>query len=268
MAIHPTAVVHPEASVAENVEIGPYAVVGARVTLAAGVRLDAHAAVEGPTTIGEGTRIFSFASVGSDPQDLKYDGEETFLEIGANNLIREGVTISRGTVSGGGVTRIGDNNILMANSHVAHDCVVGSGCIFANSAALAGHVIVEDGAVLGGMAGVHQFARVGRLAMIGAGAMAAQDVPPFTIAQGDRARLFGLNIIGLRRAGFDVDALQPLKAVYRSLFLDGNPLRMAINEARSVHDGISEVHEMLAFIEASQRGVCRAARSEGRGDNG
>jgi UDP-N-acetylglucosamine acyltransferase len=268
MAIHPTAVIHSQATLGDDVEIGPFVVVGQRVTLGDGVRVDAHACVEGPTTIGAGTRLFPFCSVGSDPQDLKYDGEETSLEIGANNIIREGVTISRGTGAGGALTRIGDNNLFMANSHIAHDCHVGSNCIFANSAALAGHVVVGDGAVLGGMAGVHQNVRIGRLAMVGAGAMCAQDVPPFTIAQGDRARLFGLNIIGLRRAGFGHDDVQSLKQAYRTLFLAGTPLRMAITQVREDLGDVAEVAALLAFVEESQRGICRGARHEGRGAKG
>ena len=221
MAIHPTAVVHPEASVAENVEIGAYAVVGSRVSLAAGVRVDAHVVIAGPTTIGAGTRIFSFASVGSDPQDLKYDGEVTALEIGANNLIREGVTISRGTVKGGGVTRIGDNNILMANSHVAHDCVVGSHMVMSSHAAFGGHVVAGDHVNVGWGVGVHQFCRLGNHAMISACSKVVQDVLPFMLVDGVPAEHRSVNKVGLERNGFSSGEIEQTRSLFKILFKEG-----------------------------------------------
>jgi UDP-N-acetylglucosamine acyltransferase len=262
MAIHPTAVVDPGAEVAADVEIEPYAIIQAGVTLHAGVRVGAHAVISGTTIVGEGTRIFPFASLGGDPQDLKYKGEPSRLEIGARNTFRENVTVNRGTAGGGGVTRIGSDNLFMAGSHVAHDCIVGSGVVFANCAAVAGHVVVEDRAVLGGFAGVHQHSRVGRNAMIGAGAMAAQDVPPFTIAQGDRARLFGLNIVGLRRSGYRLEVVQALKAAYRELFHQGMPMRIALEQVREVYADVPEVMELVTFCESSTRGICRSAGAE------
>lgn len=260
MGIHPTAVVDPAAEIGD-VEIGPFAVIGPGVKLEDGVVVMAHAVVIGPTSIGAGTRIHPHATVGGDPQDLKYKGESSSLEIGRDNVIREYVTINRGTEVGGGVTRIGDSNLLMANSHVAHDCQVGSHCIFANSAAVAGHAQIQDRAVLGGLSGVHQHARIGRCAMVGAGAMASLDVPPFTIANGDRARLYGLNIIGLKRAGFNQSSISVLRDAYRELFGGTAPLRMAAERLRERYDQ-PEVHELARFIEGSVRGVCRSAGSE------
>lgn len=261
MPIHATAIVDSSATLGD-VDVGPYAVIGADVTLADGVVVGPHAVLIGPMTIGERTRIHSFATLGGDAQDLKYAGEASSLEIGHDNVIRENVTMNRGTAGGGGVTRVGNHNLFMANSHVAHDCWVGDHCVFANSVALAGHVTVQDNAVLGGLAGVHQHARIGRGAMVGAGAMVALDVPPFTIAQGDRARLFGLNIIGLRRSGFDADRVRRLKDAYRELFGGAAPLRMSAERLREAAEH-EDIVELASFIEASVRGVCRAAGHEG-----
>ena len=257
MPIHPTAIVDAKATLGD-VEVGPYAIIGPDVELADGVVVHAHAVVTGPTRVGPDTRIFSFACVGGDPQDLKYKGERTTLEIGARNTIREYVTLNRGTAQGGGVTRVGDDNLFMAQVHVAHDAQVGSRCVFANSAAIAGHVIVQDNAVLGGLSGVHQHARVGRLAMIGAGTMASLDIPPFSIAQGDRARLFGVNIIGLRRAGLDSARIELLRSVWRELFGGSSPLRMSAERFREAYRDVPEVVELATFILGSTRGVCRA----------
>lgn len=263
MAVHPTAIVDPSAELHDEVELGPYAVVGPGVVLHAGVRVGAHAVVSGPTVVGERTRIFHHAVVGEEPQDKKYEGETTRLVIGKDNTIREFVSINRGTERGGGLTSIGDDNFFMAYSHVAHDCRIGNGCVLANSVALAGHVTIEDNAVLGGLVGVHQHSRIGRCAMLGGGAMAAQDVPPFTIAQGDRARLFGLNIVGLRRNGFDRDTISALKGAYRELFAQGTPLRIALEQVREFYVDVPEVIELVSFIEAaSVRGVCRSAGNE------
>lgn len=262
MPIHPTALVDPGALLADDVDIGPWAWIGAGVTLGAGVSVGAHAVLRGPTTIGPGTRVFHHAVLGEDPQDLKYRGEPSRLEIGAHNVFREFTTVNRGTAHGGAVTRIGDHNLFMAYSHVAHDCTVGSHCVFANAASLAGHVVIEDHAVIGGLAGVHQWSRVGRSAMLGAGGMAAQDIPPFMLAQGDRARLYGLNLVGLRRKGFPLARIQAMKAAYRELFHTGQPLRIALDQAREVYAEVPEVIEIIAFIEGSRRGVCRSAGAE------
>lgn len=263
MAVHPTAIIDDAAVLHDGVDIGPYAVIGADVVLHEGVSVGSHAVVVGPTVVGAGTRIFHHAVVGEEPQDKKYAGGTSRLVIGERNTIREFVSINRGTERGGGLTQVGDDNFFMAYSHVAHDCTVGNGCVLANSVALAGHVTICDHAVLGGLVGVHQHSRIGRCSMLGGGAMAAQDVPPFTIAQGDRARLFGLNIVGLRRNGFDRDTISALKGAYRELFAQGTPLRIALEQVREFYVDVPEVIELVSFIEASSvRGVCRSAGNE------
>lgn len=262
MPIHPTAVVDQGAQLDPSVEIGPYAIIGEGVQLGPNVQVGAHAVVEGLTIVGAGTRIFPHAVIGMDPQDKKYKGEGTRLVIGSDNIFREFSTANRGTQQGGGETRIGDGNLFMAYSHVAHDCIVGSHCVLANCASLAGHVEVQDYAVLGGLVGIHQHTRVGRCAMIGGGGMVAQDVPPFTIAQGDRARLFGLNIVGLRRSGHRLDTITALRNAYRELFHQGTPLRIALEQVREVYAESAEVLELVAFIESSRRGVCRSVSAD------
>lgn len=256
--IHETAIIDPGAELGD-VEIGPYAVIGPAVKLADGVVVEAHAVLQGATSVGSGTRVGPHAVLGGPPQDRKHDGSETRLEIGRDNVFREFTTAHRGSSSGRGLTVIGDDNYFMANSHVAHDCTVGSGCMFANSAAIGGHVEIGDQVILGGLVGVHQHARVGRLAMIGGGGMAAQDVPPFTLAQGDRARLFGLNVIGMRRAGFDLAVVSALKNAWRTLFTSGLPVRHAMARARDEHGDVAQVAELVDFLATSERGVCRAA---------
>ena len=259
MAIHPTAIVDPTAELAD-VEIGPYAIIGAGVVLHQGVTVGAHAVIEGPTAVGSNTHVGHHVVLGGLPQDQKHDPTAaTRLEIGADNVFREFSSAHRGSSGGGGVTRIGDGNYFMANSHVAHDCTVGSGTMFANSAAIAGHVEVQDGAILGGLCAVHQFSRIGRFAMLGGGAMCAQDVPPFTIAQGDRARLYGVNILGLRRGGFDAAAVSRIKDAWRQLFVSDIPRKLALARVEAAHGDVPEVAELIAFVRDSPRGVCRAA---------
>lgn len=262
MPIHPTAIVDPRAELAPTVEVGPFAIVGPGVILHDEVKIGAHAVVTGPTVLGARTHVFPHAVIGEDPQDKKYRGEPTRLIVGTDNIFREFSTANRGTIQGGGETRIGDGNLFMAYSHVAHDCVVGSHCVFANCASLAGHVEIQDHAVLGGLSGIHQFTRVGRCAMIGGGGMVAQDVPPFTIAQGDRARMFGLNIVGLRRVGYKLEVITALRNAYRELFHQGTPLRIALEQVREVYAEVPEVGELVTFIETSRRGVCRSVGAE------
>jgi UDP-N-acetylglucosamine acyltransferase len=260
VAIHPTAIVDPRAELGRGVDVGAYAIVAAGAVLHDGVRVDAHAVIAGPCELGEGSRVHAFACVAGDAQDRKYRGEPSRLVAGRRCVFREGVTVHRGTAAGDGTTRLGDDVLLMAQAHVAHDCRVGSDVVLANGAALAGHVTVGDGAVFGGLAGVHQFCRVGRLAMVGAGAMVAQDVPPFVLAQGDRARLVGLNRVGLRRAGLAQDSIEALARAFRELFLSGRPVRGA---ARAFEvGGAGEVAELVAFCAEPGRGVCRARGEE------
>ncbi|GDX78507.1 acyl-[acyl-carrier-protein]--UDP-N-acetylglucosamine O-acyltransferase [Deltaproteobacteria bacterium] len=258
MAIHPTAIVDPRAQLGADVELGPYAVIEGAVKLGARVQVHAHGMVRGDTEIGADSKVYSFACIGGDPQDLKYRGEPTRLVVGERNSFREFTTVNRGTASGGAITRIGNDNLFMANTHVAHDCTVGDHCVFANSVAIAGHVTIQDRVVLGGLAAVHQQGRIGRCAMVGGGGMAAQDVPPFTIAQGDRARLVGLNVVGLRRAGFSREVMSALKNAYRELFQAGMPLRIAAEQVRAFYNDVPEVIELVDFLETSQRGICRS----------
>ena len=255
--IDPRAVVHSGAWLDEDVQVGPFSVIGEHVRIGKGTVVGSHCVIEDRTTIGSDNRIFQFASVGAIPQDLKFRGEESVLVIGDRNRIREFATIHIGTESGGMETVIGDDNLFMAYSHVAHDCRIGSGVILANAATLGGHVAIEDGVIMGGMAGVHQFCRVGRLAFLAAGSIAVLDVPPFTTIQGDRARLVGLNLEGLRRKGFTPEAVSGLKKAYKILFRSGLDLEEAVSRTRSELGGSPEVEYLLRFITGSERGITR-----------
>ncbi len=253
--IHPTAVIAAGAELASDVEVGPYAVIGPHVRIGPGSWLGPHAVVEGRTTLGARTRVFQFASVGAPPQDLKYRGEPSTLELGDDNTIREYVTLQPGTTGGGLVTRIGSGCLFMASAHVGHDCRVGDHVILANGAALGGHVVVEDYAIVGALAGVHQFVRIGESALCAAGAMVSLDVPPFCIAAGDRARLYGLNTVGLRRRGISRESRAALKHAYRLLFQGEQSWRRRIDAVRGELGGVPEVARLLAFLGGSQRGV-------------
>jgi len=255
--VHPSAVVHPEAKLHESVTVGPFAVIGPKVKIGAGTSVGPHAVIEGDTSIGERNKVFQFASVGADPQDLKFAGEDSKLVIGDDNLIREFTTLHKGTEGGGGVTRIGNKNLFMAYAHVAHDCIVGDGCILANAATLAGHVEVGDHVTIGGLSAVHQFTRLGKHAFIGGGSMVVMDVPPFCTAQGDRAELAGLNSVGLTRHGFTEEQLGHLKDAYRTLFRSKLGLNEALARLRAEHGNHAEVMAMLEFISASKRGITR-----------
>jgi UDP-N-acetylglucosamine acyltransferase len=257
MSVHPTAVIAPGARLHPTVEVGPYAVIGAQVEIGAGTTVGPHAVIEGRTRLGERNRVFQFASVGAQPQDLKYAGEDSALEIGNENLIREFTTLHKGTTGGGGVTRIGDGNLFMAYAHVAHDCQVGNGCVFANAATLGGHVEIGDHVILGGLAAVHQFTRIGRHAFVAGGAMVVMDVPPFCTAQGDRAELVGVNSIGLARHGFSEEQIARVKEAYRILFRSKLPLEEAVERLRTELGDQSEIQVLLSFITTSQRGLTR-----------
>ncbi|HVH80441.1 MAG TPA: acyl-ACP--UDP-N-acetylglucosamine O-acyltransferase [Stellaceae bacterium] len=262
--IHPTAIVAPGARLANDVVIGPYCVVGEHVSLAAGVTLKSHVAIEGRTTIGERTRIFPFASIGHEPQDLKYDGEPSSLEIGADNTIREHVTMNPGTAGGGMVTRVGNHCLFMVGAHVAHDCQIGDHVILVNNATLGGHVVMEDHAILGGLSAVHQFVRVGRHAMIGGMSGVERDVIPYGQVLGDRARLHGLNIIGMQRRGFSRDDIQGLRNAYNTLFGDAGTLSERVDEVARRFGGIKPVDDLVAFIRAdSSRAICQPKGANG-----
>ena len=256
--IHPTAIVAPGATLAENVSIGPYCVVGEEVMLGAGVTLIAHIVVDGRTTIGEKTRIFPFASIGLEPQDLKYRGEKSRLVIGRHNTIREHVTMNPGTEGGGMVTRVGDHGLFMVGAHVAHDCQIGDHVIMANNATLAGHVVVEDYALLGGLSAVHQFVRIGQHAMIGGMSGVERDVIPYGQVMGDRARLSGLNIIGMQRRGFSREDIQTLRSAYQFLFSADGTFNDRVTEMAERFGGVAPVDDIIAFIRAdSTRAICQ-----------
>lgn len=257
MSVHPTAIIAPGARLHPSVEVGPYAVIGPQVQIGAGTTVGPHAVIEGRTRIGERNRVFQFASVGAQPQDLKYAGEDSALEIGNENLIREFTTLHKGTTGGGGVTRIGDRNLFMAYAHVAHDCQVGSGCVFANGATLGGHVEVGDHAILGGLSAVHQFTRIGRHAFVAGGSMVVMDVPPFCTAQGDRAELVGVNSVGLSRHGFSEEQIVRVKEAYRILFRSKLPLEDALERLRTELGDQTEIQVLLSFVTTSQRGITR-----------
>jgi UDP-N-acetylglucosamine acyltransferase len=256
--IHPTAIVAPRAKLAQDVVIGPYCVVGKDVTLDAGVMLRSHVVVDGRTTIGAGTSIFPFASIGLEPQDLKYRGEESALIIGCNNRIREHVTMNPGTAGGGMVTRVGDNCLFMVGAHIAHDCQIANNVIMANNATLAGHVVIEDYAVLGGLCAVHQYVRIGKHAMIGGMSGVERDVIPYGQVMGDRARLCGLNVIGMQRRGFSREDIQSLRNAYQFLFSSDGTLSDRVNETAERFGGIKPVDDIIGFIRAdSSRAICQ-----------
>ncbi|MBE7565613.1 acyl-ACP--UDP-N-acetylglucosamine O-acyltransferase [Acidithiobacillus thiooxidans] len=255
--IHPTAIVDSGAIVGADCKIGPYAVIGAHVELGAHCQIGAHAVLEGPTRIGSHNHIFQFASVGTAPQDLGYQGEPTALEIGSHNTLREFVTVNRGTVKGGGVTRIGSHNLLMAYCHVAHDCRIGDQVVMANAATLAGHVCIEDHAILGGLSAVHQFARIGSHAILGGGTMAPLDIPPYMMAAGNHASLHGINVRGLARRGISRETILQIKRAYRILFRSGQRLDDAMEEVRQRGLDAPEIAHLLDFIQNSKRGITR-----------
>lgn len=259
MSIHASAIVHPTAQLAEGVEIGPYAIIEDHAIIGKGTSIGAHAVIGKWTELGENNQIYHLASVGAAPQDLKYKGEECWTRLGNGNVIREFATIHRGTVTGHAETVMGNNNLMMAYSHVAHDCVIGSGNVFANSATLAGHVTVQDNVILGGLVAIHQFVTVGSYSMLGGGTLVGQDIPPYMIATSGKrdAKLRGLNLIGLKRRGFSDEAISGLKKAYKTLFMADLKQAEAIAKIRAEIVGCVEVDNLLAFIEASQRGICR-----------
>ncbi len=260
-AIHPTAIVDPGAELAGSVAVGPYAVIGAGVKVGEGTSIGAHAVIEGPTTIGRDNRVFAHASLGGAPQDMKYRGEPTELVIGERNTIREFCTFNRGTAQGGGVTRIGDDNWIMAYVHIAHDVQLGHRTILANNATLAGHVHIGDWVIVGGLTGVHQFCRIGAHAMTGFQSHVAQDVPPYMMAVGHPLAVRGLNIEGLRRRGFSAERIAQVKQMHRLIYRDGLTLEQATQAIEALRDGVpqgaADVQAMLDFLAASTRGIAR-----------
>lgn len=249
--IHPTAIVGSGARLGQDVKIGPYCIVGDGVVLGDKVELVSHAVVEGNTSIGPGTRIFPFASIGHEPQDLKYHGEQSRLEIGANCTIRESVTINPGTEGGGMVTRIGNDCLIMASAHVAHDAIIGNNVVITNYVGIAGHCIIGDNVRFGGTCVVHQFTRIGAHAFIGASSMVDGDIIPYGMAVGNRAALTGLNLVGLKRQGFDREAIHRLRAAYRLIFASEGTLRERVEDAAELFKNDPLVQDVVAFISAA-----------------
>lgn len=256
-AIHPTAIVDPKAEIGVDVEIGPFAVVGPDVTIGDGTVLMAHSIVERSTRVGQRCRVHPFATLGGAPQDLKYRGEPTRLEVGNETVVREAATLNRGTVGGHGKTVVGSRCLLMAYSHVAHDCVLGDQVILANAATLAGHVTIEDHVILGGLAVVQQFARIGAHAFVGGASGVNQDVPPYLLVTGVPASNHGLNLVGLKRRGFSEETIRALKRAHHTIFRSGLVLARALEQVRAEQGDVPEVVRLVEFIEASRIGVCR-----------
>jgi UDP-N-acetylglucosamine acyltransferase len=256
--IDASARVDPRARLAGDVDIGPGCLIGAEVEIDAGTRIAPYVIIQGPTRIGRQNHIHPFCVIGSDPQDKKYQGERgTRLEIGDDNTIREHCTINRGTAQGGGVTRIGSHNWVMANVHIAHDCQVGSHTIFANNTALAGHVIIEDYVILGGFTGVHQFCRVGAYSFAAIASVIVKDVPPYLMVAGNTAETRGLNREGLKRHGFSTETLQNLRQAYKILYRQHLPLNEAVGQLKALNDGSVEVQRLVDFVSHSARGIVR-----------
>jgi len=255
--IHPQAIIEAGAVIGKNVKIGPWTYVAANVVIGDHCEISSHVVINGPTTLGKGNRIFQFASIGEDCQDLKYAGEPTELVIGDNNTFRENCTVHRGTIQDNSLTKIGSNNLFMAYTHVAHDCMVGSHCILANGASIAGHVHVGDHAIIGGMTGVHQFCHIGAHSFIGANSLILKDIPPYVMASGQPAKPFGLNSEGLKRRGFDKDVILQIKRAYKAVYRQGLTVEEAIEKIAEGNENIAELSLFTDFIKNSSRGIIR-----------
>jgi UDP-N-acetylglucosamine acyltransferase len=255
--IHPTAIVDSKAEIDINVDIGPYSVIANNVSVGSGTVIGPHVIVDPYVSIGSDCHIFQYASVGAEPQAVKFKGEKTYVKIGRGTVVREFVTINRGTEFGSGVTAIGEENLLMAYCHVAHDCETGRRVILANNATLAGHIVIGDYVTVGGLVAIHQFVRIGEYAYIGGKSGVPKDIPPYVIAAGDRAKLYGLNRVGLKRHGFPETTVNALKKVYRIFFRIGITLNEAIERAQAEVDHLPEVINFIKFIKSSQRGITR-----------
>ncbi len=255
--IHPTAIIDPKAEVAENVTIGAYSVINANVSIGPNTVIGPHTVIDEYVTIGPDCRIFQFAAIGGTPQAVKFGGEETYVRIGARTIVREFVTINRGTGFGGGLTSIGEDNFLMAYSHVAHDCKTGKHVIMANNATLAGHIDIGDFVTIGGLVAIHQFVRVGDYAYVGGKSAVVKDIPPYVIAAGDRAQLHGLNRVGLKRMGMSEETISALKKTYRIIFRIGITLNEAIQRVNAEVEKTPEVIDFVKFIQSSTRGITR-----------
>ncbi len=255
--IHKTAVVDRAAKLSPGVSVGPYSIIDGGVTIGDNVRIGAHCVITGQTTIGRNCKIYTGAVIGSAPQDRKFSADDNvFLNIGENNIIREYVTMNPGTLEGGSKTVVGNDNLIMAYSHVAHDCVIGNNCVMANAATLAGHVTLEDSAVVGGLSAVHQFVRVGRLSIVGGCSKVVQDIPPFSMSDGHPAQVHGLNLVGLRRAHFMKETIKSLKHAFKILFFSGLAKTHALEQIVSEIPSSPEIEHLVFFAKTSERGLC------------
>jgi len=254
--IHNTAIVHKTAILADSVEVGPYCLIGPEIKIGVGTKLGPYCVVHKWTTIGKNNNFVSACSIGGDPQDLKYKGEKTYLEIGDNNIVREYVTLNRGTGEGN-KTVIGSNNLFMTTSHAGHNCIIGNNNVIANSVAIGGHVIVEDNVVIGGVTGIHQFCRIGKLAIIGGCSKVVQDIVPFSMSDGDPTKIYGINKIGLQRSGMKKEVQALLKRAFKILFNEGLIISSAIKKIEKEFDQIPEIVYLIKFIKLSERGVSR-----------
>ena len=255
--IHPSAIIDDLACIAEGVSVGPFCVIGPDVEIGTGTVIGPHVVIRGPTRIGRENRIFQFASIGEDPQDKKYQGEITRLEIGDRNVIREYSTVHRGTIQDKSVTRLGDDNLLMAYTHVAHDCVIGNGVIMANGASLAGHVTVDDSAILGGFSLVHQFCRIGRYSFSGMGSVISRDIPPYVMVGGSPTRPRGINSVGMERRGFDAESILQIKRAFKLIYKSRLKLEEAIESLAVMAEQSTEVIPLLEFLKQSGRSIIR-----------
>lgn len=255
--IHPSAIIDPSAVIADDVKIGPFTVIGPKVEIGPGCEIMSHVVINGPTRIGENNRIFQFASIGEEPQDKKFHGEDTWLEIGDNNLIRESVTINRGTVGGGGVTRIGNNNWIMAYVHIAHDCIVGNDNIFANNASLAGHVLIDDNVILGGFTLVSQFNYLGSHSFSAMGSVISRNVPPYVLVSGHMAKPVGVNVEGLRRRKFSDSQIRNIRQAYKYLYRSGLRMEEAEQKLQSIEQEDKELEILFTFLDKQEGGIIR-----------
>ncbi len=255
--IHATAIIDPKAELDSNVNVGPYAIIEKNVVIGSGTTVGSHVVIQPYVTIEQDCRIFQYAAIGAPPQSLKFKGEKTHVKIGRGSIVREFVTIHRGTEFGGGLTEVGEENFLMAYTHIAHDCITGRKVIFANNATLAGHIIVGDNATIGGLVAIHQFVRIGKYAYVGGKSAVVKDIPPYVIAAGDRAKLHGLNSVGLKRHGFSQETVSLLKKAYRIIFRIGITLNEAIERVKAEVEQTPEVVNLIDFIKSSRRGITR-----------
>jgi UDP-N-acetylglucosamine acyltransferase len=261
MQIHPTAIISKKAKLANDIKVGPYSIIGDAVVIGPQTQIGAHCVIEGNTTIGRTCKIFTGACIGIIPQDLKYKGEKVFLEIGDENIIREYCTFNPGTGEGGR-TVVGNNNLFMAYSHIAHDCIVGNNCVIANNGTLAGHVTIEDMAIVGGLVAIHQFVRIGTLSIIGGCSKVVQDIPPYSTCDGHPARVYGLNLVGLRRQNIPKGSIDALNRAFKIFFNSGLSIKHSLKEVEKQIPQTQEVSYLVNFIKNSQRGIVHSCRKD------